>query len=294
MPILLLLLLIGLFSACDRDTDPDAHAGATSPDANRPATVYGRRLLFLGGREAEPVALIFDYAALDAPSGAERGAGAWWLNDAAWDPLLDIAWTGTPIREPWRIVPHNPLRVIVDDNGEIEALASRATDQEFRLEPAGILGEWTPNHTAQYRVREGEIARGNQRFAGIVLDVQTGALEPDSPPPAEAFLTDGTNTYLIISIADSTASTWIQVDGRTETRDSVEISRTQSGTTTGWRIEHAGRALRGQLRAQGNALAITALEGRRAGTGEIEAVRGWVEVDGRRRQVFGIVRHGTE
>jgi hypothetical protein len=295
---LLLFLLLGTLAACNRGPDQDLVSGGAAA-ANLPKTNYERRLLFVGGRAADPAIVAFDYTVLAGPLTIERSAGLWHSDSDSWAPLLDLSWSDQAIREPWRLVPNGPLRILVDDVGEIEALRGRGGGGWFRLSPEVRLIEWSPDDLARYQVSRGEWSLGAEKVTGLLVDIQSGSEGVNGAPPlAEMVLTDGSEFHLAISVPTNIpGSLWLGRSGRSEAMDGVLLVQDAPQEDDTWRIDAMSGRLHGEVKPLGAPLAM-----RRVGPAEselaqpiiLQVVRGWVEVRGDRRTVFGIMRRAAE
>jgi hypothetical protein len=306
MRTLLLLLVTGLLIGCGGGADQDPNARGA---AGEPETVYARRMIFVGGDKAAPAIVVFDHSALAGAATVERSAGVWRTTTEGWQSLLDLRWSDTPIREPWRLVPHGPFRIMVDDAGEVEALRGRGVFGSFHLARVGSLGEWSRDEPALYRINLGEWLLGSDSVAGLLVDIHPGANSADSaspPAPAELILTDGANFRLVVNAAalpelnsSGAGELWLQRAERTETMAGVSVSRDTVPNVEGWLINARGGELHGELKPLGSPLR---LEGgaRSASNGMpapvvvevviVQALQGWIVVRGDRREVFGIMR----
>jgi hypothetical protein len=294
-----LLVLTGFALACNRSDPPQVKAERPRADAEGAVVAYARRFLFLSGREAAPGAVVLNFETLSAPLAIKRQAGAWRARDGKWEGLLDLAWSEEPIREPWRLVPHGPLRLIADERGEVEALLSRAEKGAFRLAPALLLGEWSLDDAAQYRVRRAELRLGSgQPLAGVLFDAQSGAPGArGTGPSTELFLTDGGELHLILNAPDSASGQlWIRDGERAEVREGVALARDSTRANGPIRIEAAGGGLKGEFTLPGEVLALPrprAAGEEDASPGALHLVRGWIELGGKRRTLFGVLRRGA-
>ncbi|HEX7051588.1 MAG TPA: hypothetical protein VF188_15380 [Longimicrobiales bacterium] len=291
-----LLLVFGCLAACGRASDPRATANGS--EADRPATSYDRQLVFVSDSARPPVAAVFHFTAAGGADSVPRTARAWLERDSAWTPVLGMTWTGAPMREPWRLVPHGSLRLVVGDGDELEALVYRAPDG-FRLRPSPIIADWSPTATARFRLREAEFLLPGDRFAGMLLDIQTLTVEPDSGALNEAFLTDGNELHLVIATPEASAESspavraWLRLRGGEETWDAVSLAR--DSARAAWRLTEPGRSLSGMFHTLGRELVLapepTAPQDSAAV--RIHVVTGWVELRGERHDVIGVVRRGT-
>lgn len=276
----------GLVLGCTRvgDSDSDARRAAGEPTAT-----YARRIFFVGGAEATPTIILFDHSVLAGATEEERNAGLWRATETGWQSLLDLRWSGTPIREPWRLVPHGPLRIMVDDAGEVEALQGRGLTDDFLLARVANLGEWSRDDPALYRIDLGEWRLGADSIPGLLIDVHPGTNGIDSGQAStELVLTDGAEFRLIATMpapteASESGELWLQLNERQETMAGVLVGRDTLPDTETWRIYIRSGELHGEFLLLGAPLLLD-------GGAAIQALRGWIEVRGERRAIFGAMR----
>mgnify|MGYP001120441628 CR=1 FL=1 len=309
--------------ACDDGGGGPPPAQESAPDFG-PTAAYNRRLLFLGPGGELPAAAVFDFAALSDSIGIRRGARARLGDAEAWRGVMDAGWEMEPMREPWRLVPHGSLTLMVGETGELAALVFRDSIPA-RLELGQALAEHSPDVGTQLVLRTARLTRNGEDLAGIVLDVQLGravsaalaerdavsrtagdtvagdSLAP-SPTPialpgAEALLLNDEGYYAVLATASGGSLAWIRSEERSDVRPGARLEPTAWSPAedtvqvpTAWRIVSADGLLNGELTARsfdGNTL---------RGTGSLEAlsyalVTGWIEDRTARRDVFGLVRH---
>ncbi|MBW3554376.1 MAG: hypothetical protein KY466_12735 [Gemmatimonadetes bacterium] len=180
------LVLPLAFAACE-GSPPWGSGGGEEEAINRdvfgPTAAYDRRLVFLGPGESLPTAVIFDFAALSDSAGLRRGIRARLLDGTEWLPLMDAGWEMEPMREPWRLIPHGPLKVVVGEAGELDALIHRG-DDEIRLESGSTIAEYSPDAGTQLVLRQGRLRLGGEPIPGILLDAQLArAVSPPTAAP---------------------------------------------------------------------------------------------------------------
>jgi len=318
MRIFTLFLLLGVITACDRNGGQNADSRQSADAA--PTVAYTRRMVFVGGREAAPVVVAFDHLALAAPTAVARRAGLWRSNGDGWNEILDLGWTDEPIREPWRLIPHGPFRFLVDDAGEIEALTIRGAER-FRLAPLGRIGTGSPDDLPYVRFLYGELVTGADSITGLLVDLQPATEgEDNGAASSELVLTDGTQFHLVVSTpVDRTGELWLQRAERAETMTGIVVARDDSAGADIWRLDSTLEEIKGELKVAGAPLELRyddAVSGLIAVADSVRAssparaadsvaakaadaiprpallqvVRGWVEVRGERRNVFGVMR----
>lgn len=302
-----LLLMLGLVLAACRgdggaDFDPEGPAGAPA--------VYERRLLFLAPDEEPHLGALFDFSTVPAGTALRRSARGWLHLEDGWRELLDLAWEMEPMREPWRLVPHGPLRLVVGDDDDIEAVVHRTESNLLRLITGQDAAGWVPHAEGQLRLRGSRLHVDGHEADGMVLDLQlVHRGEGDQlgrPGGREAFLADGLGMYLVVADTRATAPfAWMRRGHEEETwrEASIEVIESrvlQDGdegggldVPTGWRLFSREGGLYGEIQPIADRIRRADAD-TSAGLVRVHAVRGWVDVLGERRQVVGIVRHARE
>jgi hypothetical protein len=326
---LLLLILLIAAHACDRPARDAAMDGAgveADSLAARPPAAYERRMLFLAGPEARPVVALFDFATLHHGAGLRRAARAWVGRTDGWDSIFVATWDTEPVRVPWLLVPHRAFRLLVGDDGEIEALVHRG-DRELRLVPAPHFASWSRGRGAQLLLRSAQLVRDGTSTPGVVLDVQLGRelprawpadrvaasgpadgtpsadaapaaapSDPDSATYDEVYVTDGEELHIVLTSAPAAGDLLWIVAGPEERV--VEGLRLEGGAARGgrtraiWRISAPDAALAGELRAVGSPLELESGDAVTPAPVALFLVRGWVELRGVRRPMYGLLRRG--
>lgn len=277
------ILVVGLLAACGDVRVPGGGGGGASRRVAEAS--YGRHFVFVSGSADAPRAAVFDFVTLLASDSVHRSARVWVGDPAGWTRLHDSEWSDAPMREPWRLVPHGPLRLVVDDAGEVDALLLR-TNEQLSLTTMPPRGEWSPTEALSFRVRQAGLDIGGEALAGVVLDVHAGVEGAMAEVPGRLFMTDGSGLLLVVAETGASPA-WLRDGAREETFDSVTVAPLEGGVV-GWRIAAPSGGLAGEVVVVGTPLAAT---DRGEGIG---LVRGWIEVRGERRDVFGVARRGRE
>lgn len=262
------LLLLPLAGACEGGPPWATSEESASPDREDFGTVaaYERLLLFVGPGETTPMAAIFDFNALRDSTGFRRGIRTRLLTDSAWQALQDDGWEMAPMREPWRLVPYGTLKVLVGDEGELDALVYQE-EPSLRLDPGSYLAEYTPDGGTQLVLRQGQLHLDDEVFTGIILDSQhgralTGAVRQQtsqaapSPPGSdtteedivddgeadaegaaagspsaragvEAFLLDNSGYYVVFATSANGDLTWLHLGTQDDVRRGTTLEATE-------------------------------------------------------------------
>lgn len=290
---------------------------ARAPVDFGPTAAYERRLVFLGPGQRLPAAAIVDFVAVSDSLGLRRGVRARLADGTDWSRLMDEGWTMDHMREPWRLVPRGPLKLIMGDAGELTGIVFR-DDVEVRLEPGPPLAGHSPDAGTQLVLRRGRLALGAELVHGVLLDAQFGRpLDPsasradpvtdddgddaDEPTPAgrpgaEALLIDNSGLYVVFSAASNGQVAWIHRQGTDDLRRDARL------TAIGWEEDEDGVRVPNAWRVAGRneltgELVAEALDGVGvSGVPDLEAlgyavVSGWVQDGGERHELYGLIRH---
>jgi hypothetical protein len=292
----------------------DPARAAQAPVDLGPTAAYERRLIFLGPGEVLPTAAIADFVAVSDTLGLRRGVRARVADGNDWTRIMDAGWEMDRMREPWRLVPHGRLRLVVGDAGELSALVFRG-DPEVRIEPGGTLAQLAPEPGMQLVLRRGRLVVGPDLVQGVVLDVQLGRrlaaatsrevrtdaegddhATPAARPGAEAFLVGEAGFYMVFAAPEAGHLAWIRHGQQDEVRGGARLA------AVGWELDPGGFRvpnawqvvgpddLTGELRAE----VVDGVDVSAAGDAEglgYAIVSGWIEDRGVQRDVFGLVRH---
>lgn len=248
-----------------------------------------------------------------------RRYAGWSLGPGGWSPRLSLRDSLPVPRAGWRLLPTGDLRIVVDGDGELRALADRrrpgTTDdgpRPLRLEADRTLSEWSSPTGQRERMRLAFLDSAGRRLPGVLLE-RRSARPLDAPPARGMYgfwlVSDsagnglavlrqgGTPTGRMPPPVDSTGTAhgWISGEGRSWR--GVRIERLAPPDTTGgritppaegWELRVPEANLRGRLRP-GPLVRTGSAPGTR-----IYALSGTLTVRGRTRQVGGIaVESGT-
>lgn len=284
---LLLLALAG--GGCDRVGAPGPPEDAADAAGAAPAlALYRREILFLpqdsGGSAAALAAQV-----RPAENRALRSTHAWLRRGGEWTPLLQDQWDAAPLRQPWRILPHGTLRVLVEDGGELESFIFGRAADATRLNPGPLAAEWTSGPEARVLLREGELLVGGTGAPGLVLDVELGAPAlPAARIGAALFLVDSAGAAVAAVRLPEGGLRLLSFAGPLPEEDAdVRLEREGAG----WRLTGAeGGEVLGQLEPVGDAPPPdSAPDPHALPTRPPLAVSGWVVSEGTRRSVRGLL-----
>ncbi|MFW6205935.1 MAG: hypothetical protein ACOC5I_01725 [Gemmatimonadota bacterium] len=283
-----------------------------------PVAAYNRRFLFLGAGTELSTAAVFDFTVLSDTTGTRRGARIR-IADPGWRTLLDEGWVMGPMREPWRLVPHGPLKMVVTETGDLDALVHRDS-LPTRLHLDATLAEHGPDVGTRLVLRRARLVLPDRTFQGVVLDAQLGrsvaprftsrvgafpgtgtdtttALPPTpiARPGAEALLVADGSYHAVLTTASGGDLAWVRHAGADDVRAGVRIepgawTEGPDSIPSVWQVTSADGQLTGELTHRSSDRAdLAGVED--AGTLVYALVSGWIEDRSARRDVVGILRH---
>ncbi|MEJ2503905.1 MAG: hypothetical protein P8177_11440 [Gemmatimonadota bacterium] len=275
-----LLLGLATLGGCE-DGVPWSADGPQVEDETRagfgPSAAYDRRLVFLGPADGPPAAAVLDFTALSDSAGVRRGARVRWLDEGTWSTAMDAGWAMDPLRDPWRVLPHGRMTVVVNDAGEIGAIG-------FRDDPADSA----------------DPAAGPAADSAAAPEPPADSLPPTpvALPGTEAFLVSDSGYYAVLARSTAGEIAWIGYGGREDIRRGVALEPTAWAdfpeadlqVPAAWRISAPDVPIDGELMAEATDRVVL--------TGPADAsaltyvlVSGWVEDRGARHDVYGVLRH---
>jgi hypothetical protein len=305
-------------AACESGPGGSPADQEVTPDYG-PTAAYNRRLVFLGPGAQLPTTAVFDFVALSDSIGLRRGVRARVVNGVRWRTLIDEGWAMAPMREPWRLVPHGPIKITVTETGDLGALIHRDS-VTTRLFLGATIAEHSPDVSTQLVLRSARLAVDDESVPGVLLDTQLGRsvnpqlvqrarvdtaggaeTVPPTPigrPGAEALLLNNGGFYVVLASASGGSLAWIRNAGRDDVRSDARLEPTawtQDEATgvqvpSAWRIVSSNGDLSGELTTESTA-PITLADVQDLQALSYVLVTGWVEDRSVRRDVFGLVRH---
>jgi hypothetical protein len=299
-------LALAALAACGRGPPRQAATKTTAPGSVPvPASAPGlhrRRLIFLSADPRTPVAAVLHFWATDDGDDIVHSAYFWLGRGIGWVPLSTYDWTGMPLREPGRIMPHGSLHLMLSDDGGIEALSYDSARTDVRIRAGETLGEWSRATDLRMTLRRAQLDVDGRRYAGALLIVEDERAAHDSAEAGaesgtEALLTDGKGYLLVagrkdlpfMAIRIPLASTdSIRESGLTLSRADTMATDSAHQLRT-WRVLSGDDSDLGELTTMGpgwNAVS------RQPGFERFSAVRGAVQLDGRRRTLAGVIQRG--
>jgi hypothetical protein len=221
---ILLLGLAVLPGGCGPAESPpveeqSAPSGGEGPPSTTPEAVYHTALTFVGfGQEPSLVHLRFENRT--EPNRLRMEYNGWIASPDAWTPVLGVVDSIPVPRAAWRVLPAGPLRVGVEDGGELSSLRLDLAGGPVRIDALEEVSSWSGSTGQRESLRSADLQAGGRFEGGWLLQRQRARLleEPAPDRLIQAFVLADTlgNGLLILrdrAFADAPATVWAWLDG---------------------------------------------------------------------------------
>ena len=170
----------------------------TSQAPQPPQRAYERAVVFVSTTGDSLFVVPWIMEAYSRPGGVTRIARGWLARSSLWEAFMRDAWESPPNREPWRILPHGPLRILVGEGDRLDRIVYEGGSRRLEVSLNENLVEWTGNLGTSFDVLEGGLVLGDRRVPGQVLEVAQGFRPQDGVPGDWMFLTSGDSVSLVV------------------------------------------------------------------------------------------------
>lgn len=302
-----LLGVLALLAGCDPGIGGEPADGSAAAGGLALRPEYVREYVFLGVRGDEPVVVPFAFrAAQPAAGGVDRVARAWLAHGATWEGLVEERWRTSGAAGVWQVLPRGELRLTAVGPSEVESLWIAREGEGVRVQLGAPLSGWVQGEDARFRVQQGRLTLADEIIPGAALELlKVERARRGGSEPADWIFLAGDSLRMVLARVGGardrfgTTFGWIGRPGVERGWEAVEIEWREARALSdagrdiplrwGFRIPEAG--VSGEVRALGYDVVAGA---ERAGRRPLEArytVEGWVEMDGSRSEVAGMVRH---
>lgn len=302
-------LLLLLAAACSepgepRRSAPPAASAVDSVQATAPRRSYERSVVFISTTGDSVFIVPWIVEARSRAGGVTRLARGWLGRSGEWQPFLREEWESPPSREPWRIVPHGPFRILVGPGDRLDRILYDDGNRRVEVSLDDVVAEWAGNRGGSFNVLEGGMVLGNRRLPGQLLDVSQGIRLEEGTMGDWMYLTSGDSLSMAIQSPlhdpdDPAYQGWARFEGREYQWPAVEVEWLESSS-----YEPARRDIPGLLGVrspdgdmEGEIRVTTLLLETRPGDGPVLPVDGLMAVEGtlvlsdREVPVRGVLRH---
>jgi len=269
---------------------------------------YNRDYVFVATEGEAPLIVPFTFRATDRAGDLERGALGWLARGGTWDRFLDESGTTSRAGGVWRVVPQGGLRITAGGPTEVESLRFQRGERRLRLDLNAPMTSWNQASDTRFRVITGRLSIGAETVTGPVLEMlRVEQAKEDGWPPGEdfdaIFLTSGDSIQILMAETFSgeggLAYAWTRTPaGEREWRGSeirwVEVRPYQEARRDiprRWTFRIPAADVVGEIEALGFDAVLGPERGARRAVEIRYTVEGWMETQGERRVVRGMIRH---
>ncbi len=172
--------------------------GTDEPLAETPRRHYERTLVFASTAGDSVFLVPWVLEATTLPGGVDRTARGWLARNGVWEAFLRDEWSSAPNQEPWRILPHGPLRILVGEGDRLDRIFYDGGNRRLEVSLEGALAEWTGSRGGSFNLLEGGLILGDRQVPGWVMDASQGIRSEEGSLGDWIFLTSGDSLAVLM------------------------------------------------------------------------------------------------
>lgn len=293
----------------DRDPASGTTQGESSGDLGfaspRPGVVYQRTIVFLAEGTDAAMYAAWDFESRTAPDSVHREIRGWLGRAGDWAQFAQVRWSAGASRAPWRIVPRQPVRLVVGEKDAVRELYYEEGPRGLSVRIGAAVAEWNEPEGDSYRLSQASVLLADQSTDGLAIDISVAAEAEDGLAGEWALLTGpGGFAFLLVGEGGrgryrswgrhgdeepSWPDSWPDV--RLEWAATRSFERVRRDVPVLWRFESPGGELAGEFESVSSHVQALADEGVVRPVLAVYEVAGEVVVGGERIAVAGFVRH---
>ena len=303
------LAVAGALAACNRGADAEGESAGAADEQETPTYQYNREYIFLQPGGDEPLIVPFTFQTWDLGDEYERGARGWVARGATWDRFIDAVATTSPAGGVWQVLPQPDLTLTAGGATELEAIEFQRAERHLRMYIDRARTGWHQGGETRFRLLQGRVAIGSEEVAGPIFEVlRIERTLEDGWPPAEDFdaiyLTSGDSLQLVLAETIGTADqepewAWARTSAGERSWDAADIrwaelapfEEARRDIPMRWTFAVPAGEITGEISAIGYDAVLGPERGARHAVEIRFNVEGWVEMQGVRRDVVGMIRH---
>lgn len=309
-PVLVLALVLASAACVEEAPPPAASSDATpvdtAPARNFSGRLYERNFVFTTVGQDTAFLAPWLFRTRTRPGSVERRVRGWLARGGAWEAVYDRTWETPPSPAPWRILPHEGLRLVVGTGDAVETLLFREGPRALDLELGEVLMEWTAGGEEAFRLVDGALWLGEERVPGMVLDMARAA-PADGPVRGDwAFLVSGDSLQVVLEATGRGGEgdsepfrAWARLDFRdlrwpavALTWDEVRAFQpARRDIPVAWTLAEEEDELQGRLEVESTEIRAGEGPGPLLPVDALFTVAGTLTVEGGDYPVRGLVRH---
>ena len=264
---------------------------------------YERHLAFFGLEDESPLVVAWSFSASTREGAVDRDARIWLARGGTWDAFVQSSWETPPTRAPWRIIPHEGIRIIVAERDALSALLYRSAGRELEMWLGEAVAGWSSRPGELIQVREASTSLSENALAGTLVDVSFARQGDDAMPENWALLvSEDIHVFLrgpFDAAADSTFQGWGTLRARNFDWPGVTVSATRSrafeparrDVPVAWRFQSPDADLTGRIEAMSTHMEAGEGPGPQLPLIAISEVEGSITIETVAYPVRGILYH---
>ena len=266
---------------------------------------YERHLAFFGLEAENPLVVAWSFSADTREDAVDREARIWLARGGMWDAFFQSAWETPAARAPWRLIPHEGIRIIVAERDALTALLYRSAGQELEMWFGEALAGWSSRPGELIQVREASTVLSETAVTGTLVDISFALQASDGAPESWALLiSDDIQMFLrgpFDAAADSTFQGWGTLRARNFDWPDVVVTATRSrafeparrDVPVAWRFQSSDADLTGRIEAMSTHMEAGEGPGPQLPLIAISEVEGSITIEDVPYLVRGILYHRT-
>lgn len=302
-PAMALLVMV----ACSGEPGPPGSVPVEDPALAPPDSLagnrYERHLAFFALEDESPLVVAWSFSASTREDAVDRDARIWLARGGVWNAFFRSAWETPAARAPWRIVPHEGIRIIVAERDALTALLYRSGGQELEMWPGETLAGWSSRPGELIQVKQASTILSENAVAGTLVDVSFARQGTDATPGSWALLlSEDIQVFLRASFdaaADSTFQGWGRLRARNFDWPDVGVTATRSrafeparrDVPVAWRFQSSDARLTGRIEAMSTHMETGEGPGPQLPVIAISEVEGSIMIETVAYPVRGILYH---
>lgn len=273
-----------------------------SPDS-LPGNLYERHLAFFALEDESPLVVAWSFSASTREDAVDREARIRLARGGTWDAFFQAAWETPAARAPWRIVPHEGIRIIVAERDALTALLYRSGGQELEMWLGEAVAGWSSRPGELIQVKEASTILAENAVAGTLVDVSFARQAPNATPASWGLLlSEDVQVFLrgpFDAAADSTFQGWGRFRARNFDWPDVVVTATRSrafeparrDVPVAWRFQSPDADLTGRIEAMSTHMEAGEGPGPQLPVIAISEVEGSITIETVPYAVRGILYH---